>query len=253
MVKERGFRGTNIRVRSLGSDVQTSALARAMAAPAPKCVGGQNVIRAAVALTRAREALAALQPDDDVELSWINRLRPRRALIAPAEAFSQAVKRLMPALDFNTYDEALAKSRRAERRERQERVTAERRAQQVAPTAAMRAALDPKKLPKDNAASELPEEQEVFDLLSGRAAYDRKRERRQERKKVVAVDRAGKSHSDVATKRKVAAAKGLTGKAEAPAKSAAGRAAAAAAGKKQKRRRGKPVKATGRLTVGDGL
>jgi hypothetical protein len=268
MTKERRFRGTNIRVRSLGSDWQTAAIQRLLTATAASSAtaaavpvagsstaavvrSGPFVQRAAVRIAAEREALATLGPDDEVELSWIDRLRPRRNLIAPAEAFAQAVKRLMPAVDFNTYDEQRAKSRRAELRERQERVTEERRAQRLLPTAAMRSALDPRKLPKDNGAADLPEEQEVFDLLTGNTKRERVKARKEARRAALAVARAGKSFSDTHAKREVRAALDAKNQAKGnkgavPTIDLRADAQAKAAQLKKKKRRGRDI-------VGDGL
>ena len=230
MGARKAVKGTNIRVESLGADVHTAGLVHAVRRGAT----GPGVDACVARLVKARSALAELPADDDVELSWIDRLRPRRALIAPAEAFAQTVKRLMPAVDFNTYDEEMAKSRRAERRERQEEVTKARRAADMVPSVGLKTALDPRKLAKDNGMAELPEEKEVFDMLSGKTKFKRMQLDAKAKRARKAINRAGKSYTDAAAFRKAKEARG---------------AAVDKAPKRDKR----PQTKTKRAYIGDGL
>lgn len=110
-------------------------------------------LEADAANVAALERLRALRPDDAAERRWLASLRPDKNLCEPAEAFAQGVKQLRPALRFHTFDAAKARARRREVQETQRAVFAARRAAQVAPTVAMKSALDPHKVMPDRGAA----------------------------------------------------------------------------------------------------
>lgn len=127
MVKKnvRTFSGTNIRVRAV--DVPANAQ--------------QNFNDRTLAL------MHAIDTDVREELDWMKTLRPARSLIHPAEAFLQGIKKLRPALHFNTFDESKLASRRASKRQKEKRAALKRRDERMAPTAAMKA-VNLKKTPR---------------------------------------------------------------------------------------------------------
>jgi hypothetical protein len=167
-MRTRVVKGTNIRVQAL-VDVDEAVTAYAPLVSPSLITQWSN----------AREGLRSLAPDDVIESSWVDRLRPLRALIAPTDAFAQGIKRVGPAINFNTYDATLAKSRRAARRERQQQVTDSRRSATIVSPVALKAPMDPKKLPKESHLGvEAGEEQEVLALLSGKTRKQRTKARR---------------------------------------------------------------------------
>lgn len=90
----------------------------------------------------------SIEQDDTLERSWARTLRPARSLIHPAEAFAQGIKVLRPALVFSTFQADKAKARRLARREREQNVAKQRRAARMTPTAAMKATMNMKKVPR---------------------------------------------------------------------------------------------------------
>jgi hypothetical protein len=87
--------------------------------------------------------------DDEADAAWFKTLRPRHMLVDPAEAFNLGVKLLRPAIQFATFDAALAKRRRAQRRAKHAEATEANKAARLAPPKALKAALNPKKLPPE--------------------------------------------------------------------------------------------------------
>lgn len=114
--KARAIKGTNIEVRALQTPEDH-----------------ENFTEKTIALLKSIDA------DDRTEELWLRTLRPERSLIHPAEAFLQGIKKLRPALDFNTFDLNKAKKRRVAKRERDQAVAQKRRDAKMVPTAAMRA------------------------------------------------------------------------------------------------------------------
>lgn len=88
---------------------------------------------------RSIAMLNSIDRDDATEVQWLRTLRPERSLIHPAEAFLQGIKKLRPALDFNTFDMKKSKARRATRRTQEQAKALKRREERLVPTSAMRA------------------------------------------------------------------------------------------------------------------
>lgn len=86
----------------------------------------------------------------------------------PTDAFAQGINRLMPSLDFNTFDKKKAKARRVVTRQRQEKVADDRRKKRMAPTLAMRAAPDAHVIPKEKKIVD-GEEAQIMELLTKKA------------------------------------------------------------------------------------
>ncbi|EPY39311.1 hypothetical protein AGDE_04617 [Angomonas deanei] len=104
--------------------------------------------------------LHAIADDDKTEILWFTRtLRPERNLIHPAEAFLQGIKELRPAPVFNTFNVKKAKERRLIKQEYDRKKHLERRKAAVAPTAAFKDALNPRKLPRNYHTSETGDEE----------------------------------------------------------------------------------------------
>jgi hypothetical protein len=121
----RTFAGTNLHIKAV--DVPASA--------------HQNFTERTLALMHSIDA------DDNNELSWMKTLRPARSLIHPAEAFLQGIKKLRPALHFNTFDESKLASRRSAKRQKEKRAALKRRDERMVPTVAMKA-VNLKKIPR---------------------------------------------------------------------------------------------------------
>lgn len=96
---------------------------------------------------RTLALMHSIEPDDRNEVAWMQTLRPERSLIHPAEAFLQGIKKLRPALHFNTFDETKLASRRAAKRQKENRAANKRREARMAPTAAMKS-VNLKKIPR---------------------------------------------------------------------------------------------------------
>ncbi len=96
-------------------------------------------------------SVPTIRPEDkaskDPSSVFFDSLRPEKKLIDPSEAFAQATKTLRPAVKFNTYDKKIAKKNRQAKRDLHAQATAKRREERMAPNPALRAALNPKKLP----------------------------------------------------------------------------------------------------------
>jgi hypothetical protein len=144
------------------------------------------------------QALRSIEPDDAAELRWIDRLRPLRSLIRPADAFAQGIRRLSPAVDFDTYDAGLARSNRAAKRARQNEVTEERRRARVTPSVMMKNALDARRMAPENRSMVFGEEGEGEEAwgqavsknkAAKRAHRERKAKAKRQPNQKVAVDR----------------------------------------------------------------
>ncbi|ORC85447.1 uncharacterized protein TM35_000351910 [Trypanosoma theileri] len=91
----------------------------------------------------------SIAADDQEEVMWWNNtLRPERNLTHPSDAFLQGIKALRPAACFNTFDIQKARLRRLVKQEKDKRKFLIRRKKEVAPTAAMKASLNPHKVPR---------------------------------------------------------------------------------------------------------
>jgi hypothetical protein len=98
--------------------------------------------------------IRSIDADDRQEVLWMRTLRPERNLIRPEEAFLQGIKTLRPAFRFNTFDVNKMNERRNQKRIRDQKIADERRRSRMAPTAAIKAVTNPKKLPSGSSATE---------------------------------------------------------------------------------------------------
>jgi hypothetical protein len=100
------------------------------------------------------EIFCTIKEDPAVEINWVEKtLRPERLLTHPAQAYIEGLKTVRPALHFNTFDAAKARDRRVRKQLQDQASAKQRKAALVAPTAALKAALNPKKLPPGNPAT----------------------------------------------------------------------------------------------------
>lgn len=124
---------------------------------AVKRIAGTNIVakrledRSSDANEEKVRLLRLLQSDDPREMAWLAQQRPEPRLQNAAEAFLQGVKKLRPAINFNTFDAKKARSTRRRKQEQHEEATKERRAKRITPTVAMKAALNPRRVPGDTA------------------------------------------------------------------------------------------------------
>lgn len=131
---------TNIRVQKLTPDF-----------PIGTGMGGTNGDRS----NRAMTVMCSVAADPLDESQWFDRtFRPAKNLVHPAEAFLHGIKRLCPAIHFNTFNAAAAKGRRVAKQQQDQSSAKVRRKAFVAPTAAMKAAINPKKLPAGSHATD---------------------------------------------------------------------------------------------------
>lgn len=152
----------------------------------PKCERARAIANTNITLQRLTPhevdltpigVLSAIRPDVISEAAWFNEtFRPQQNLMPAIEAFLQSIKRVGAARDFASFDQDKAKQRRQKKFERDKQVAAERRAKAVAPTAALRAALNPKKLPPSRGPTQA--EHEVFNTQ-----LDKRRDEAQLKKK----------------------------------------------------------------------
>lgn len=118
-----------------------------------KTVRGTNIVVQKNASDGVRDPcimlLHGIAADDATEVLWFNRnLRPSKNLIHPSEGFLQGIKALRPAAVFNTFDLKKSKLRRLAKQHKDKLTATARRRREVAPTAAFRAAIDPRKVPR---------------------------------------------------------------------------------------------------------
>ncbi|RNF00235.1 uncharacterized protein Tco025E_08849 [Trypanosoma conorhini] len=118
-----------------------------------KFVKGTNIIVQKSATDDVQDAhlsmTYAIAADDKSEAAWWqNTLRPERNLTHPSEAFLQGIKALRPSARFNTFDAQKARLRRLVKQEKDKRAWLQRRTREVAPTAAMKASVNPHKVPR---------------------------------------------------------------------------------------------------------
>ncbi|CBZ23268.1 conserved hypothetical protein [Leishmania mexicana MHOM/GT/2001/U1103] len=98
--------------------------------------------------------LYSIHADDETELRWLhNTLRPERNLVHPSDAFLHGIKALQPAAVFNTFDAQKAKLRRLTKYEKDKASAMKRRKEEMAPTAAYKAAVNPHKTPRTGGAA----------------------------------------------------------------------------------------------------
>ena len=102
---------------------------------------------------RAIGILREIAQDDQDEAQWLDKLRPDKNLIHPSEAFAQGIKRLRPAISFNTYDPKKAKAQRRLRQAKAKEAYEKRRSQRVVPTVGLKNAMNPHKVPHEKAAA----------------------------------------------------------------------------------------------------
>lgn len=137
-VRRRAIQGTNIVVQSLTDAAGSST-------------GHSGGISSSSSTTTFADAsmrlLHTIDRDDPTERKWLETLRPERSLIHPAEAFLQGIKKVRPALDFNTFRMKKSKARRVARREQEQTKALQRRDARMVPTALMRS-INAKKGPK---------------------------------------------------------------------------------------------------------
>jgi hypothetical protein len=139
--RSRWVRGTNITVQKLTPSLKNTASSAA-------AVSGQ------AASSTAMHIFCSVHEDPSDELKWHEKtLRPERLLVHPSEAFVEGLKKVRPALHFNTFDSAKAKERRVQKQKQDQANAKERRAALVAPTAALKVALNPKRLPPGSSAT----------------------------------------------------------------------------------------------------
>jgi len=98
---------------------------------------------------QTQELLHSLKSDDPGEIRWLQSLRPEKCLTHPSEAFTQGIKKLRPAIHFNSYDGKLVRKQRLKRQKAQLAAYEARRKAQVVPTIGMKTALNPHKIPTD--------------------------------------------------------------------------------------------------------
>ncbi|ESL10972.1 hypothetical protein TRSC58_01287 [Trypanosoma rangeli SC58] len=118
-----------------------------------KFVKGTNIIVQKSATDGVQDAhlrmMYAISADDKSEaVWWENTLRPERNLTHPSEAFLHGIKALRPSARFNTFDAQKARLRRLVKQEKDKRKWLKRRQKEVAPTAAMKASVNPHKVPR---------------------------------------------------------------------------------------------------------
>jgi len=130
-------KNTNIRVQK-----STPPITAASASHADRC-------------NTALAIMCSIEADPVNEAEWFDRtFRPERNLIHPSEAFLHGIKRLSPAIHFNTFNADIARSRRIAKQQQDQASAKKRKAALVAPTVAMKAALNPKKLPAGSKATD---------------------------------------------------------------------------------------------------
>ncbi|PBJ72510.1 hypothetical protein BCY84_15527 [Trypanosoma cruzi cruzi] len=135
-----------------------------------KFIKGTNIIVQKSATDGVEDAhlrmMYAIAADDKNEvLWWRNTLRPERNLTHPSEAFLQGIKALRPSARFNTFDIEKARLRRLVKQKKDKHRFLERRKREVAPTAAMKASINPHKVPRTG--GQAPDEEIRF-LSRGR-------------------------------------------------------------------------------------
>ncbi|CAM41516.1 conserved hypothetical protein [Leishmania braziliensis MHOM/BR/75/M2904] len=143
---------------SLPPPLQAREMAHVIPKALHKRIKGTNVeVRKEVTddNTDAQSALLySIHADDETELRWLhNTLRPERNLVHPSDAFLRGIKTLHPAAIFNTFDVKKAKLRRLTKHERDKATAMKRRKEEVAPTAAYKAAVNPHKTPRTGGAA----------------------------------------------------------------------------------------------------
>ncbi len=100
------------------------------------------------------EIFCSIQRDPSDALQWLEQtLRPQRNLVRPSEAYVQGLKVVRPALHFNTFNAEKAKCRRVDKQRKDQSNATQRRKAMMAPTAALKAALNPKRLPPGSQAT----------------------------------------------------------------------------------------------------
>jgi len=93
--------------------------------------------------------LHRIAADDPTELRWLSHtMRPEKNLIHPSESFRQGIKTLHPATVFSTFDLKKSKLRRLAKQHTDKARALKRRTEEVAPTAAFRASINPHKTPR---------------------------------------------------------------------------------------------------------
>ncbi|KPI83325.1 hypothetical protein ABL78_7646 [Leptomonas seymouri] len=138
--------------------------------------------------------LYSISADDETELRWFhNALRPERNLVHPSDAFLQGIKALRPAAIFNTFDVKKARLRRLTKHERDKATAMKRRKEEMAPTAAYKAAVNPHKTPRTGGQAPV---EEVRVLSRGMSQAQKARNRAR------AARKAGKVSSDDANRQK---------------------------------------------------
>nr|CCC92851.1 conserved hypothetical protein [Trypanosoma congolense IL3000] len=130
-----------------------------------KVVEGTNIVVQNVSIrdeegNTCRALLHAIEADDEGEVKWWDAaLRPKANLVNPSVAFLRGIKTLRPATHFNTFDLKKSRLRRLEKQKKDRERYLARREREIAPTAAMKASLNPHKVPRTGGHSALPKKQ----------------------------------------------------------------------------------------------
>ena len=149
--RSRRVRGTNITVQKLAPTVPQHGETIATGVADQE----RRINASAVAANNiAMNIFCSIHSDPQEELRWFDKtFRPERLLIHPSEAYLQGLKKLRPALHFNTFEVAKAKGRRVAKQQQDQAAAKKRREALVAPTAALKAVQNPKRLPPGSAAT----------------------------------------------------------------------------------------------------
>ena len=155
MLEERDFRNKSRRVKGTNITVQKLTPSGETHQNDLSSLGRKRQRTAVAESNAAMHIFCNIHSDPQEEVRWFEKtFRPERMLIHPSEAYLQGLKKLRPALHFNTFDVVKAKGRRVSKQQQDQAAAKKRREALVAPTAALKAALNSKRLPPGSAATD---------------------------------------------------------------------------------------------------